>query len=39
MIQIDPARLVTTYAFEQINEAASDMLSGRIIKPVLLMPS
>lgn len=32
-------RLVTAYAFEQINEAASDMLSGRVIKPVLLMSS
>lgn len=32
-------RLVTTYAFEQINAAAADMLAGRVIKPVLLMPS
>jgi aryl-alcohol dehydrogenase len=32
-------KLVTTYAFEQINQAASDMLSGHVIKPVLLMPA
>lgn len=32
-------QLVTTYPFEQINEAASDMLAGRVIKPVLRMPS
>lgn len=30
-------KLVQSYAFEQINEAASDMLSGRVVKPVLLM--
>jgi aryl-alcohol dehydrogenase len=29
--------LVTTYPFEQINEAAADMLAGRVIKPVLRM--
>lgn len=32
-------RLVTTYRFEAIDAAANDMLAGRIIKPVLLMPS
>ncbi|EYF07501.1 NAD(P)-dependent alcohol dehydrogenase [Chondromyces apiculatus] len=32
-------KLVTTYPFERINEAVSDMLSGRVVKPVLLMPS
>lgn len=31
-------KLVRTYPFEQINEAAADMLAGRTIKPVLLMP-
>lgn len=30
-------QLVTTYPFEQINEAAADMLAGRVIKPVLRM--
>jgi aryl-alcohol dehydrogenase len=30
-------KLVTTYAFEQINQAAADMVSGHVIKPVLLM--
>ncbi|MBZ5708642.1 NAD(P)-dependent alcohol dehydrogenase [Nannocystis pusilla] len=29
--------LVTTYPFEQINQAAADMLAGRVIKPVLRM--
>lgn len=32
-------KLVTTYAFEQINEAAADMVSGHVVKPVLLMPA
>jgi aryl-alcohol dehydrogenase len=32
-------RLVTTYRFEAIDAAANDMLAGKIIKPVLLMPS
>jgi aryl-alcohol dehydrogenase len=31
-------RLVTTYPFDQINDAAADMRAGRAIKPVLLMP-
>lgn len=31
-------RLVTTYPFEQINDAAADMRAGRAIKPVLLIP-
>lgn len=30
-------RLVTTYPFERIEDAAADMLAGKIIKPVLLM--
>ncbi|WP_434419975.1 NAD(P)-dependent alcohol dehydrogenase [Nannocystis pusilla] len=30
-------QIVTTYPFEQINEAAADMLAGRVIKPVLRM--
>jgi len=30
-------RLVTTYPFDQINQAAADMLAGRVIKPVLRM--
>ncbi|MCA9660227.1 MAG: NAD(P)-dependent alcohol dehydrogenase [Myxococcales bacterium] len=30
-------RLVTTYPFEQINQAAADMAAGRVIKPVLRM--
>jgi aryl-alcohol dehydrogenase len=30
-------KLVTTYPFEQINQAAVDMLAGRVIKPVLRM--
>jgi aryl-alcohol dehydrogenase len=35
--QLPLEKLVKSYAFEQINEAASDMLSGRVVKPVLLM--
>lgn len=31
-------KLVTTYPFEQIDLAAADMLAGRVVKPVLLMP-
>ncbi|MFB7720029.1 NAD(P)-dependent alcohol dehydrogenase [Nocardia sp. NPDC056100] len=31
-------KLVTTYAFEQINEAEEAALRGAVIKPVLLMP-
>lgn len=31
-------KLVRTYPFGQINEAAADMLAGRVIKPVLQMP-
>jgi aryl-alcohol dehydrogenase len=30
-------RLVRTYAFDQINDAAHDMHAGTTIKPVLLM--
>ncbi len=30
--------LVVTYPFDRINEAAADMQSGRVVKPVLLMP-
>lgn len=30
-------RLVTTYPFDQINQAAADMHAGRVVKPVLLM--
>lgn len=31
-------RLITTYAFEDIDRAFADAASGKIIKPVLLMP-
>lgn len=30
-------RLVTTYAFDDINQAVDDMLAARIVKPVLIM--
>ncbi len=32
-------RLITRYSFEQIDDAANDMLAGRVIKPVLEMKS
>jgi aryl-alcohol dehydrogenase len=31
-------KLVRTYPFEHINEAVADMQSGRVVKPVLLVP-
>jgi Zn-dependent alcohol dehydrogenase len=31
-------RLIRTYPFENINDAAHDMHAGTTIKPVLLMP-
>ncbi len=30
-------RMVTFYPFEEINQAVTDMLSGKTIKPVLRM--
>ncbi len=30
-------KLVTRYAFEQVNDAVNDSLSGKVVKPVLLM--
>lgn len=32
-------RLVERYAFDQINQAAKDIENGRVVKPVLVMPS
>jgi aryl-alcohol dehydrogenase len=37
--QLPMEKLVTTYAFEQINQAVTDMLSGHVVKPVLVMPA
>jgi aryl-alcohol dehydrogenase len=35
--QLPIGRLITCYPFEQIDDAANDMLAGRVIKPVLEM--
>jgi aryl-alcohol dehydrogenase len=33
---LDLDRLITTYPFEQINEAEADSLAGKVVKPVLV---
>ena len=34
--RFDLDALVTTYPFEQVDEAVADVLAGRVVKPVLV---
>ena len=35
LVRIEVDRLITTYAFDDLNRAVSDVLAGTVVKPVM----